>query len=285
MSELLKFLQKYSSWLLFAIYVAAACVMLFTTNPYQHHVYLSSASAVSAAVYDAEREVTGYFALRDINDDLQRRNSDLELEIYRLKEMLRQRDEQIMLDTMTVDPSLSRYSFIMAHVINNSTTHPHNYITINKGALDGIRPEMGVMDQNGIVGVVNIVGDHSARLISLLNPYLRISCKVKGQEHVGSLTWDGRNPGEALLEELPSHAVFNHGDTIVTSGYSSMFPEGVPVGTVIEGRRDRDDDNFFALRVNLFTDFTTLSTVRVIVDSLSNELRIVEKDIDPTPSR
>ncbi|MBD5202939.1 MAG: rod shape-determining protein MreC [Bacteroides sp.] len=285
MSDLLKFLQKYSSWLLFAIYVTASCVLLFTANPYQHHVYLSSASAVSTAVYETSREVTGYFALRDINDDLQRRNSDLELEIYRLKEELRRRDENALLDTMKVDPSLSRYSFIIAHVINNSTIHPHNYITINKGALDGIRPEMGVMDQNGIVGVVNIVGDHSARLISLLNPYLRISCKVKGQEHVGSLTWDGHSPDEAILEELPSHAVFNPGDTIVTSGYSSMFPEGVPVGTVVNGSRDRDDDNFFALRVKLFTDFTTLSTVRVIVDSLSHELSIVEKDIDPIPSR
>ncbi|MDE5786637.1 MAG: rod shape-determining protein MreC, partial [Duncaniella sp.] len=111
MSDLLKFLQKYSSWLLFAIYVAASCVLLFTTNPYQHHVYLSSASAVSSAVYETGREVTGYFALREINEDLQRRNSDLELEIYRLKEALRRRDERIMLDTMTVDPSLSRYSF------------------------------------------------------------------------------------------------------------------------------------------------------------------------------
>ena len=143
---------------------------------------------------------------------------------------------------------------------------------------------MGVMDQNGIVGVVNIVGDHSARLISRLNPYLRISCKVKGHDHVGSLTWDGE-PGEAILEELPSHAHFQPGATIVTSGFSSMFPEGVHVVTVIEGRRDRDEENFFALRVKLFTDFSTLSTVRVIVDSLSNELRTVEKEIDLTPSR
>ncbi len=285
MNELIKFLQKFSSWLLFTVYVAASCVLLFSTNPYQHHVYLSSASAVTSTVYETARDVTGYFALRDINEDLQRRNSDLELEIYRLKEQIRLHDELTTLDTMTVPPALSRYSFIIAHVINNSTIHPYNYITINKGALDGIRPEMGVMDQNGIVGVVNIVGDHSARLISLLNPYQRISCKVKGQTHVGSLTWDGRSPAEAILEELPSHAEFNPGDTIVTSGFSSMFPEGVPVGTVIEGHRERDDDNFFALRVKLFTDFTTLSTVRVIVDSLSDELRIVEKDIDITPSR
>lgn len=279
MSELLNFLRKFSSWLLFAVYVVASCVLLFTQNPYQHYVYLSSASSVASSVYSTVGDVTSYFSLRDINDDLQRRNSDLELEIYRLKEMIRHRDEQAYGDTMTVDSILRRYDFIIAHVINNTTSRANNYITINKGRLDGVRPEMGVMDQNGIVGVVNIVGDHSARLISLLNPYLRISCKVKGQEHVGSLVWNGESPSEALLEELPSHAVFNPGDTIVTSGYSSMFPEGVPVGTVIEGHRERDD-NFFALRVKLFTDFTTLSTVRIINDRLADELREVEKDIE-----
>ena len=279
MNELLKFIRKFSSWLLFAVYMAAGCLLLFSRNPYQHHVYLSSASTVASSVYGTVGEVTSYFSLRDINEDLQRRNSDLELEITRLKEALRSRDEHIYHDTMTVDSVLSRYDFIIAHVINNSTNRANNYITINKGRLDGVRPEMGVMDQNGIVGVVNIVGDHSARLMSLLNPYQRISCKVKGQEHVGSLTWDGESPAEALLEELPSHAEFSPGDTIVTSGYSSMFPEGVPVGTVIEGHRGHDD-NFFALRIRLFTDFTTLSTVRIIVDRLGDELREVEKDVE-----
>ncbi|MCM1519802.1 MAG: rod shape-determining protein MreC [Lachnoclostridium sp.] len=277
MNELLKFIRKYSSWLLFAVYAVASCIMLFSTNPYQHHVFLSSASTVASGVYSLVGEVTSYFSLRDINDDLQRRNSDLELEIYRLKEQLRLRDESAYRDTMHVDSVLSRYDFIIAHVINNSTSRADNYITINKGRLDGVRPEMGVMDQNGIVGVVNITGDHTARLMSLLNTNFRISCKVKGQDHIGPLMWGGEDPSIAILEELPSHAVFHPGDTIVTSGYSTMFPEGVPVGTVIDGHREHDD-NFFALRVKLFTDFTTLSTVRIIDDHLSEELHMVETD-------
>lgn len=234
---------------------------------------------MSAAVYGIVGDVTSYFSLREINEDLQRRNSDLELEIYRLKEAIRTRDELAYHDTMKVDEILNRYNFIIAHVINNSTNRPNNYITVNKGRLDGVRPEMGVMDQNGIVGVVNIVGDHYSRVISLLNPYQRISCKVKGQQHVGSLAWDGESPAEAVLEELPSHAQFAPGDTIVTSGHSMMFPEGVPVGTVIEGHREHDD-NFFSLRIRLFTDFTTLSTVRIIDDKMAPELREVEKDIE-----
>jgi len=276
-SELLKFFVKYSSWFLFALYIVAGCVLLFSTNPFQHHVYLSSANIVSSGVYRAANSVTSYFSLRDINEDLQRRNSDLELEIYHLKDVIRNYQEQVHADTMTVDSALTRYHFLIAHVINNSINRSHNYITIEKGRLDGVEPEMGVIDQNGIVGIVNVVGDHTARLISVLNPYLRLSCKVKGEQQVGSLVWDGKNPGEAILEELPKHAKFIKGDTIVTSGYSSVFPEGVPVGTILSGTRDRED-NFYTLRVKLFTDFSTLSTVRVIRDNMKEELTTVEKE-------
>ncbi len=279
MSELLKFFVKYSSWFLCALYLLLSAILLLSSNPYQHHVYLTSANVVASGLYRTTNGVTSYFSLREINEDLQRRNSDLELEVYSLKEMIREQNQRMYADTMTVDSALSRYHFIIAHVINNSINHSHNYITIEKGRLDGIEPEMGVMDQNGIVGIVNVVGDHTARLISVLNPYLRLSCKVKGENQVGSLVWDGKNPGEAILEELPKHAKFIKGDTIVTSGYSSVFPEGVPVGTIMSGTRDRED-NFYTLRVKLFTDFSTLSTVRVIRDKMKDELVTVEKELE-----
>lgn len=279
MSELLKFFVKYSSWFLCALYLLLSAILLLSSNPYQHHVYLTSANVVASGLYRTTNGVTSYFSLREINEDLQRRNSDLELEVYSLKEMIREQNQRMYADTMTVDSALSRYHFIIAHIINNSINHSHNYITIEKGRLDGIEPEMGVMDQNGIVGIVNVVGDHTARLISVLNPYLRLSCKVKGENQVGSLVWDGKNPGEAILEELPKHAKFIKGDTIVTSGYSSVFPEGVPVGTIMSGTRDRED-NFYTLRVKLFTDFSTLSTVRVIRDKMKDELVTVEKELE-----
>lgn len=279
MSDLLKFFVKYSSWFLGALYLLISAILLLTGNPYQHHVFLTSANVVSSGLYSTAHGVTSYFSLRDINDDLQRRNSDLELEVYRLKYVIREYRQQLYADTMTVDSALTRYQFIIADVINNSINHSHNYITIQKGSLDGIEPEMGVMDQNGIVGIVNVVGPHTARLISVLNPYLRLSCKVKGESQVGSLVWDGKSPSEAILEELPKHAKFVKGDTIVTTGYSSVFPEGVPVGTVISGERDMAD-NFYTLRVKLFTDFSTLSTVRVIRDKMKDELAEVEKELE-----
>lgn len=279
MSELLKFLVRFSSWFLFVVYLIAGFVLLFSGNPFQHHVYLTSANRISSGLYSTANSVSSYFFLKEINEDLQRRNSDLELEIYRLNYVIRHYREQAYADTMSVDSALSRYHFVIAHVINNSINRAHNYITIDKGSLDGIMPEMGVMDQNGIVGIVNVVSDHTARLISVLNPYLRLSCKVKGHAQVGSLVWDGKDPSEAMLEELPKHSEFTPGDTIVTSGYSSVFPEGVPVGTVMSSTRDIED-NFYTLRVKLFTDFSTLSTVRVIRDNMREELSAVEKEIE-----
>jgi rod shape-determining protein MreC len=280
--NLINFLFRYSAWILFIIYTVASCVLLFRNSPYQHHVFLTSANSVVSGVYSASSSVTAYFNLKGINEDLQRRNTDLELEVLNLKRTIDFYREKEYADSVPVDSSLQRYSFITAHVINNTITKSHNYITLNKGTEDGLRPEMGVVDQNGVVGIVNVVGPHSARVISLLNPFLRLSCKVKGHNHVGSLVWQGNDYTYAILEELPRHAEFQNGDTIVTSGYSTVFPEGVPVGVVEEGMKEHDE-NFYALKVRLFTDFATLSTVRVIRDEMTDEINDLEKNtIQPT---
>ncbi len=281
MREILNFLIRSSNWILFAIYVIVSCVFLFTSNPYQHSVYLTSAGAVASSVYGVSNSVTGYFALRDINDDLQARNAALEMEVLRLKDQVRDYRLRLYTDSTATDSVMSRYSFIIADVINNSISHPYNYITLHKGELDGVRPEMGVVDHNGVVGIVNLTGPHTARVISVLNPYFRQVCKVKGSEYVGTLQWDGKDPGEAVLGELPRHVKFKKGDTIVTSGYSTAFPEGVPVGTVISSG-SQSDGNFNVLRVKLFTDFSTLSTVRVVVDAMTDELREVETNLSET---
>jgi len=249
--------------------------MLFNSKPYQHSVYLTSANALSTSVYKAATGVTSYFNLRNINEDLQRRNSDLELELLSLKQQMLQFHDMEYARNHPVDSTLQRYNFILAHVINNSVHRPHNYITIQKGALDGIKPDMGVVDQNGVVGKVNVVGPHSARIISLLNDNLRLSCKVKESNTVGSLVWDGDDYQIALLEEIPRHATFTKGDTIITSGYSTSFPEGIPVGVIL-GEKKGHDDNFHTLMVKLFTDFSKLSTVRIIVDNMAEELKAIE---------
>lgn len=277
MRQLLEFFVRHGAWFTFLLLAGISCFMLFRGNPYQQSVYMTSAGAVSSGVYGAANSVTGYFHLRTINDDLQERLSDLEMENLSLRRRLERAGELAYADTVTPDSALTPYRFITARVINNSIAHSNNFITINRGSADGVKPEMGVFDQNGIVGIVNVTGPHTARVISLLNSDLRLSCKVKGSDAFGSLVWDGKSPRRAVLEELPRHVEFAIGDTIITSGYSVVFPEGIPVGTVVEQARDVDD-NFYSLKVELLTDFATLSTVRVIENFLKDEIEEVETD-------
>lgn len=280
MRNLLNFFIRYGAWFLFVFYAAISCFLLFQRNPFQHHVYLTSANAVVSGVYDVAANVTGYINLRDINADLQRRTADLESEVIALREHNRALRQQLLQDSLRTTDSLGRFRFILATVVNNSVENPYNYITVNKGRLDSIQPEMGVMDQNGVVGVVNTVSDHHARIISLLNPNFRLSCKLRGNDAFGSLVWDGKSPYEAILEELPKQVRFHKGDTIITSGYSAVFPEGIPVGTIIGSTRG-EDDNFNTLRIKLLTDFSTLSTVKVISNRDIADIRQAETDLQP----
>lgn len=262
MNNLLKFFLRHSSWFVFIFYVVISCVLLFQTNPYQQSVYLTSANAVSSAVYNGISSISSYFNLKDINEDLQSRNALLEMEVVDLRNQVNNYRMQIP-DTSSIQPALRPYSFVVAHVISNSISQTYNYITINRGSAEGIEPEMGVVDQNGVVGMVNVVGKHSARVISLLNPHMRLSCKVKNSDFFGSMVWDGKDPEYAILQQLPKHARFVKGDTIITSGYSAVFPEGIIVGTIVSSVKELSD-NFVSLKIKLSTNFTQLRTVRAI---------------------
>ncbi|WP_294177687.1 rod shape-determining protein MreC [uncultured Coprobacter sp.] len=277
MRKLISFLINHSPIFVYAFYLVICFVLLFKFNPYQQSVFFSSANEMAGRFYIMTSGITGYFGLREINRDLQKQNGNLEMELIRLRDEVSRLSGDTLLIRTSADSVLSRYDFQIAQVINNSVFRTHNYITLNKGRKDGIHSEMGVIDQNGIVGIVNVVSDHYAVAISLLNPKLRLSCKVKGSNYFGSLVWDGKDPRFAVLEELPRHVKFVKGDTIVTSGYSSVFPEGLMVGTV-DGFSKQRNDNFYALTVKLSADFFRLNDVRILDDRGQKERRILEME-------
>lgn len=277
MRKLISFLINHSPIFVYAFYLAICFVLLFKYNAYQQSVFFSSANEMAGRFYTMTSGITGYFGLREINRDLQKQNGNLEMELIRLRDEVRRLSGDSLLIRTAADTAISRYDFQVAQVINNSVVRAHNYITLNKGRKDGIHSEMGVIDQNGIVGIINVVSDHYAVVISLLNPKLRLSCKVKGSNYFGSLVWDGKDPRFAVLEELPRHVQFVKGDTIVTSGYSSVFPEGLMVGTVETFSKQRND-NFYALKVKLSTDFSRLNDVRILDDKGQEKRRILEME-------
>lgn len=275
MRNLLNFILRYSTWFVFTFYVVLSVFLLVLGSRYRQSVYLTSANVLSGSLFDGASQVTGYFHLRDINKSLQASNASLQNEVLNLKNQIAEY-QTLLSDTIPPLPSRDRYDYIAASVINNNTRHPKNFFTIDRGSLDGIERGMGVVDQSGIVGIVNITGPHMARVISLLNETQHFSVKIKDTQFVGSLNWKGGDSSIAYMEEIPRHVEYQIGDTVVTSGYSTTFPEGITVGTILNRVRSHDE-SFFTFKVRLTPDFRSLSTVRVIkdiykeeIDSLSN---------------
>ncbi len=276
MRNLLNFLLKYNHWFLFILLEVISFVLLFRFNHYQHSVYFSSANAVAGKVYEVSGGITSYFHLKSVNEDLLDRIMELEQQNHNLEDALgRHLSDSTELNSIRNLPNTD-YQFFKARVINNSLNLVDNYITLNRGSKDGIRPEMGVVDGNGVVGIVYDTSSHYSRVISVLNSKSSISCKIVGSEYFGYLKWEYGDSRYAYLKDLPRHAEFNLGDTVVTSGYSTVFPEGIMIGTV-DDMADSNDGLSYLLKVKLATDFGKVSEVRVIARTGQHEQKELEQ--------
>lgn len=282
MRNLLNFLIKYNYWFLFLLLEVTSFVLLFRFNRYQQSLFFTSANAAVGAVYETTGSVKSYFHLRSINSDLLDRNLLLEQQLVALQNRLLQQgvDSATMYSIERATPGSFRLH--EAKAIKNSLSFEDNYLTLDKGSADGIRPEMGVVDARGVVGIVFKTSPHYAIVISLLNSKSSISCKIAGSDYFGYLRWQGGDVQYAYLKDLPRHAQFNLGDTVVTSGYSTVFPEGIMVGTV-DDMQDSHDGLSYLLKVKLATDFGKVNAVRVVersgqLEQLDLERRVAEEN-------
>jgi rod shape-determining protein MreC len=209
--------------------------------------------------------------LKAINTDLLNRIAKLEMERYAYQNALDYSNDTLQTGKIQID-SLNTliYQFIPARVVYNSVSKSENYIILNKGSLDGIEVDMGVMSATGIVGVVMETSPNSSLVIPVLNPKFRLSCMVKRNHYFGPLVWDGKDSRYAYLTELPRHIDFEIGDTIVTSFYSGIFPAELPIGEVVDFRK-QSDDNYTSLKVRLFANFNTLNEVMIIANNRQKE--------------
>ena len=275
MRNLLNFLLKYNYWLLFIFLEVICFVLLFRFNNYQQSVFFTSANAVAGKIYEVSGGISSYFHLKSVNEDLLDRNMALEQQIANLESQLK----DYRIDSMTMNSirnlEQADYQIFKAHVIHNSLNQADNYITLDKGSSSGIRPEMGVVDGSGVVGIVYKTSPSYSLVISVLNSKSSISCKIIGSEYFGYLKWEYGDSRYAYLKDLPRHAEFNLGDTVVTSGYSTVFPAGVMVGTV-DDMSDSNDGLSYLLKIKLATDFGKLGNVRVISRNGQEELRELE---------
>ena len=279
MRNLLNFLIKYNYWFLFLLLEVASFILLFRFNHYQQSVYFTSANGVAGKVYEISGGITSYFHLKTANEDLLDRNMWLEQRLSFLENVLKEKglDSARLYSMELLAPT--EYQIFKANVIKNSLNKADNYITLDRGTTEGIRPEMGVVDANGVVGIVYKTSPHYSLVIPLLNSKSSISCKIVGSDYFGYLKWEGGNSRFAYLKDLPRHAEFNLGDTVVTSGYSTVFPEGVMVGTV-DDMSDSHDGLSYLLKIMLATDFGKVSNVRVISRNGQDEQKALESRAD-----
>jgi len=278
MQKLLEFLIGIRHWLLFILCEIISLTLVYHYNEYQRHVFLSSANVVSGSILSASSSVFSYVNLHNDNRTLFEQNKQLELEVLNLKMQLEaMKAELIPYNLVMTDSIINTYEYITGKVVNKSVTRLVNYVTIDKGYKDGIRPEMGVISTNGVVGKVTTVHERFSVIIPLLNPKWKLSCKLYNRDYDGLLVWDGRDSRYAYLEELPMHTEFQVGDLVVTSGFSAVFPPGIIVGTVVESDNSRTS-GLYSLKVKLATDFRRLTTVRVVKNNYQNEQWEVEQE-------
>jgi rod shape-determining protein MreC len=172
----------------------------------------------------------------------------------------------------------SLYRFISARVINNSVDKQDNYITLNKGRKHGVKPDQGIVNSDGVVGVVIHVSESFSLGFSLLNKRWGASAKLKKSGTFGPLAWDGSDSRYASLTGIPFHVELAVGDTVVTSSYSSVFPEGIMIGTV-NSIVMPPDDNYYQIQVELAVDFRALSYVDVVENLKKDELKALENRV------
>lgn len=287
MDKLLEFLQKHRHWFVFLILETIALVTYLSGSLYSRSLGWYATSAVFGRVNELMTEGWSYVGLRPRNEELLRENARLRTAYTLLARQMQDAEAHGLLprlhatDSLPIDPS----AVIIARVVNRVTHTGEVYYTINKGRRDGIETDMGVMSASGVVGAVMAVSDHYALVIPVLNPKIRLACTLLGQEVSGTLTASSSpNANEAILSNVPPHAHPQIGDTITTSGYSYLFPEGMMVGTIadsVPARVKGSAGTFANYPVHLSTDFQGLRYVYVIREKPTHEVRALEDSIRP----
>ncbi len=269
MRTLLDYLVKYSYVFLFILLEILSLVLLFGFNDRQKLAFVTSANSVSGSIYELFSNVDVYFNLRRENTLLVEENARLRSMLYELT------------DSQTVDSarSMSRGGVIAARVIDNSVRKDDNYMTINKGSNHGVAKGMGVYNSTGVIGVIMASGKSYSVVMPILNGNTSISSKIKGTDNFGFLEWSGGDPYTAQLKDVPYHSKVEVGDTVVTTGFSSVFPENITIGTVADVQRL---SNGYTLKilVSLAVDLSDLGWVYIHSKTVDPEIVDLQKQLN-----
>ncbi len=272
MRTLIRFFLNHHLFFLFLVLEGCGFLLLVQNNYIQRDAFVNNMNVVSGSMYSQMSKWHEYLILKRINQSLLEENTrlhNISSEAYDNIDTTRRTNVNLV--------TRQRYIYSSAKVINNSTNKQYNYLTINRGRNQGVAADMAVIGPDGIVGTVYGVSDNFATVIPVINTNFRISTKFKKNDYYGALTWDGYSYRYATLHEIALHVPVTIGDTLVVSGFSDSFPEGILVGFV--DKVEAKDGNFYTIDVRLATDFRSLHYVTVIEDLLKSEKEDLEAKI------
>lgn len=270
-SNLVDFVGRYSYAFLFVLLESISMVLLFRFNSFQGSVWFSAANSMVASVNGAYSDVISFFNLEKVNRQLTDQNIALQRETEVLRQALVTATKDTTMTERLMREKLVGYNMVPATVVSNSAERTNNYLVINRGTADGIRPEMGVIGGGGVVGIVYLVGPHHSLVIPVTNRKSSISCRVRGQNYFGYLQWDGSSMLSAYVDDVPRYARVKVGQAVETSGYSAVFPPGIFVGRVRKISNSADGQSY-RLDVTLGTNFANLRDVSVVTTPYKAEI-------------
>jgi rod shape-determining protein MreC len=264
MQQIFNFLLKNSNRLLFLLLLVISLSLTIQSHSYHKSKIISSANFFTGGIYEKINNIDEYFGLKSQNDELAKENA-------RLKTLLFNQKDTTKLPQIDSIKGVNKIDILVSKVIRNPYSSLENFITINNGSTSGIKPNMGVINSAGIIGIVDNTSKNYATIISVLNVNIKINAKIKKSNHFGSLVWNGKSTGFAQLIDVPRLAGVRKGDTIVTGAESRVFPENIGIGTIDKVYID-NETNYYTLDIKLFNDMTNLGHVYVIKNKDADEI-------------
>ncbi len=269
MQQIFNFIFKNSYRMLFLLLMIIAVSLTIQSHSYHKSKVISSANFFTGGVYEMTSNVEGYFNLKVQNEELAKENARLKGLLFNIKDSTKVPN----LDSIK---GVKKTDIIISKVIKNSYSNQVNFLTLNSGSKQGVKPEMGVINSLGIVGVVENTSANYSTVLSILNTESPLNAKVKKSNHIGSLTWNSKNTGFVQLTDVPRLATVRKGDTIVTGAQSTIFPENIGIGTIEKIYID-NETNLYMIDVRLFNDMTSLGHVYIIRNKDRDEIINLEK--------
>lgn len=276
MGELVDFFVRSRNFILFALLEVLCFYFIINSSNYWSATFFNTSNRYAAKVLAWSNAANEYAQLRQVNADLALENQLLNTELTKLRQSKPAVPTEYQADSAFAD----RFKFTMAKVVNNTTQFANNYITIDKGTDDGIRPGMGVISPTGIVGKVKICNRHFSVITSILHSGFLVSSALTKAVEIGTARWDGVDPHLIKLNDISRTKTVNKGDSVVTSDRNSTFPPGILVGRV-RMIGVQPNQVFHDITLDLGTNFSSLAFVYIVENRLQNEQEQLEKQVDP----